>query len=584
MALYMAQAEAPGWILHNILIPATRIDATLNDAYRLMWRCTHGIKTRLVPEPVQVELHVIPSLLKGSWMPRSTMAFHPNVDPEQGTSNRRGSRWFGNFGRFGRRQRSFVRSLSDAASTSRERQPSTELSRPPSVTGMSDNEDAISITSASDAGAGYEDDESSVISTDDESNADEEEEVSDFDETTLRNTLFNATSLTDYGKNGAVPLMTNYEDEDLLDPAADEFQTAPNIVFSRTIEPTMHRARELNQLPVSQPGRPKLATTGPVFERNRCTVTMVYGDYAEKAQRSKRPKRYVVASDGSEGSQYAINWAMGTVLRDGDETLIVSVMETDTKLDSLQSQFEDPTRRHALQRVRSDMAILLANQAFVLLQRTVLGVKVSCQAVHAHNAKHMLLDLLDFYSPTMLIVGSRGIEAIRGGVLGSMSHYLVQKSSVPVMVTHNKLQLPRLPRGKADVVNNVRMRHTRLDQAVVEKYNAPNERDMDNEDVDPDAPEGEQLAHKHSDSEQSALARSQREEERMQRLNRKSFERRNNAGISALGKPVAAGPAVPGIARPLDENFYSLAPQPVDASVGSVTDGAARLTTHAPHS
>ena len=50
-----------------------------------------------------------------------------------------------------------------------------------------------------------------------------------------------------------------------------------------------------------------------------------------------------------------------------------------------------------------------------------------------------------------------------------MSHYLVQKSSVPVMVAHNKLKLPELPRGKADVVNNVRMRHMRLDQAAVEK-------------------------------------------------------------------------------------------------------------------
>ena len=158
------------------------------------------------------------------------------------------------------------------------------------------------------------------------------------------------------------------------------------------------------------------------------------------------------------------------------------------------------------------MAIFLCHQVFVLLQRTQLGVRIACQAVHSTNARHMLLDIADFYSPTMVIVGSRGVDGIRG-MLGSMSHYLVQKCSVPVMVCHNKLQLPRLPRGKADVVNNVRKRHMRLDQAAVEKLSSRPEPQDEEE-------EGE---HVQADREQ----REQRDSERMERLNRESLARRS---------------------------------------------------------
>jgi hypothetical protein len=46
-----------------------------------------------------------------------------------------------------------------------------------------------------------------------------------------------------------------------------------------------------------------------------------------------------------------------------------------------------------------------------------------------------MTDLIDFLEPTMVIVGSRGLGKLKGILLGSTSHYLVQKSSVPVMVS-----------------------------------------------------------------------------------------------------------------------------------------------------
>lgn len=420
------------------------------------------------------------------------------------------------------------------------------------------------------------DDESLAMTSDDDD--DDLDAPIEFDEETYQNTMRNALTIE---ANADPASVTNYEDEDLLDPAADEFQTAPNIVYTRNEgdgdgDVALFDSEGRPQPP---PGRGPLRYTGPYFGRNHCTLTMSWGDYEGCKQRSKRPKRYIIASDGSEGAQYAINWAMGTVLRDGDETLIVAVMETDAKLDVAN---DEPARRAAHQRIRRDMTLHLCRQAFVLLQRTSLGVKVACQALHATNARHMILDLVDFYSPTMVITGSRGIDKIRG-VLGSMSHYLVQKCSVPVMVCHNKLQLPRLPRGKADVVNNVRLRHTRLDQAVVEKYSSGHN-DSGGEEDDTDGTDGDgrdagigassaqDKSGKARTREEQRVEREARDTERMTRLNRESLVRRSSVPYTSTESAFSPPTAPEGVAAAaamqelkLSDSAASAAPEPAPA-------------------
>lgn len=68
-----------------------------------------------------------------------------------------------------------------------------------------------------------------------------------------------------------------------------------------------------------------LNTSRPVFQRDRCTITITQGD-PEKAlkESGRRSRRYVVASDMSDESRYAVEWAIGTVLKDGDELCVDS--------------------------------------------------------------------------------------------------------------------------------------------------------------------------------------------------------------------------------------------------------------------
>ncbi|KAG9020191.1 hypothetical protein FS837_008441, partial [Tulasnella sp. UAMH 9824] len=94
------------------------------------------------------------------------------------------------------------------------------------------------------------------------------------------------------------------------------------------------------------------------------------------------------------------------------------------------------------QQERQALASLLVRQATSLLQRTKLNVTVTCQAMHAKNARRLFLDIIDLLEPTMVIVGSRGLGKLKGILLGSTSHYLIQKSSVPVMVARRRLKRP----------------------------------------------------------------------------------------------------------------------------------------------
>ena len=69
-----------------------------------------------------------------------------------------------------------------------------------------------------------------------------------------------------------------------------------------------------------------MSTSRPQFARDRCTITMVHGDPNQFLQSSGRQKKiYMVASDFSEESRYAVEWAIGTVLRDGDDLYVFPI-------------------------------------------------------------------------------------------------------------------------------------------------------------------------------------------------------------------------------------------------------------------
>jgi hypothetical protein len=90
-----------------------------------------------------------------------------------------------------------------------------------------------------------------------------------------------------------------------------------------------HRAAARARSPPSElsPGTGRLA-----FGRDHYSIALMHGDLGGAFERTgRRARKYLVGSDMGEDSRYAVEWGIGTVLRDGDEMLIVNVNKNEVQ-------------------------------------------------------------------------------------------------------------------------------------------------------------------------------------------------------------------------------------------------------------
>ncbi len=66
------------------------------------------------------------------------------------------------------------------------------------------------------------------------------------------------------------------------------------------------------------------------------------------------------------------------------------------------------------------------------------------------------MSVIDHVKPTMVVMGSRGRNALKGVLLGSFSNYIVERSNVPVMVARRKLQKSKHKDLNPRLANNLR--------------------------------------------------------------------------------------------------------------------------------
>ncbi|KAH9469972.1 hypothetical protein Pst134EA_007242 [Puccinia striiformis f. sp. tritici] len=380
------------------------------------------------------------------------------------------------------------RSPSPGTPTTRKRSTNTidqspEPEDPPLDLTLSPSESSDSSDSS--ASSDEEEDEEDLSTNEDhettnqEEDEDEEEELllSENDteaQTILANTHANASSITpiDYLQKSNQPIPFIDQAPNITspppipisfastDPRSLIIRSPSTIVRKTSISSRNGSLRRRTSSSIIPPSKLKqqhlkLNVSRPIYQKNRCTITIEHGDFAKFSQDSERNRFYLVACDLSDESKYAIEWTIGTVLRQGDECLIIMIIETDSKLDPEEGSgtAADRTAKIRNQKDRQEKATLLVREATALLERTGLNVKVTCQAIHGKNPKHMLIDCIDYLEPNLVIVGRRGLTSSKTSLMGSVSHYLVQKSSVPVMVARRRLRtLPKVYKKKFGVV------------------------------------------------------------------------------------------------------------------------------------
>lgn len=199
---------------------------------------------------------------------------------------------------------------------------------------------------------------------------------------------------------------------------------------------------------------------------SRCVRTIYRGDFALMQQEAhedlRRIRKYLVATDLSDEAAHALEWTIGTVLRDGDTLLAIycvdeglGIVPNDVSVDD--SQLREQVAAIAASTRPSNSAPIVApapvpsplgpgfklesssasaspmgrerdkaeqeryravekitERVSKLLRKTKLQVKVVIEVIHCKSPKHLITEVIDYISPTMVILGSRGRRALKG--------------------------------------------------------------------------------------------------------------------------------------------------------------------------
>ncbi|KAH9823197.1 hypothetical protein DFH28DRAFT_351662 [Melampsora americana] len=455
-------------------VPEIRKKSTVTSGLR---KRASSLVEGILEEGTPLKLLGFPANLKGRRGSANDAFLNPGMAPPRGIIRNRWS--INNLNTFSR-QRMRISSLfsGNYHSPSTSRSPSPVPSGSQSRSGLdSDGESWSEVASGHVLDQSEQDYSDSDTSTDSSRSSDDDTLDSAVDQTILANTTANASAQTPIDF-----LQTSNQPIPFFDQAPNLTSPPPiPILFSSSNQPSETDPRRKSSIVLRSASRRKKSINGPgghiklplsvsrpVYEKNRCTITIEHGDRAEAFEKVGRSRFYLVASDLSEESKYAIEWTIGTVLRQGDECLIITLIETETKFDSDKSgSASDGRAKIRNQKDRREKATRLVREATALLERTTLNVKVTCQAVHAKSTKRTLVDCIDFLQPNLVIVGRHGASSVKGTLMGTVCQYLVQKSSVPVMVARRRLRIqPKVYKKRAQLDRTPRMH---LNEASIDK-------------------------------------------------------------------------------------------------------------------
>jgi nucleotide-binding universal stress UspA family protein len=182
----------------------------------------------------------------------------------------------------------------------------------------------------------------------------------------------------------------------------------------------------------------------------------------EAQDNQRRIRKYLVATDLSDEAAHALEWTIGTVLRDGDTLLAIycvdeglgiipneasgdeqikeqavaiaastkpsastpvlgpvhspSPLGPGARFGSTSSATSSPMgrERSKAEQERYRAVQDITDRVSKLLRKTKLQVKVVIEVIHCKSPKHLITEVIDYISPTLVILGSRGRSALKG--------------------------------------------------------------------------------------------------------------------------------------------------------------------------
>ncbi|BFZ08203.1 hypothetical protein BsWGS_11242 [Bradybaena similaris] len=153
-------------------------------------------------------------------------------------------------------------------------------------------------------------------------------------------------------------------------------------------------------------------------------------------EQQQQQRNCIIAVDGSEHSDYALDWYCKHVHKEGDHVVLVYVPELNDMLHSsrwsnsvyvFDREVMEAMLKEEQERIKADLEVFAQK-----LKDHGLGGKV--KSVMASKPGEGILSAAREEQATLMVVGSRGLGKLRRTLMGSVSDYLVHHSHIPVFV------------------------------------------------------------------------------------------------------------------------------------------------------
>ncbi|CAO3691215.1 unnamed protein product [Rhizopus stolonifer] len=239
----------------------------------------------------------------------------------------------------------------------------------------------------------------------------------------------------------------NESAEDSLDDSTEEEKEDDDEEDSYEADRELERITELNRFvsyeePTPDLNRPKSLRSLPFDTRadllvfadepntsqssDRIIVKSHYGaglsgQLDEELRPTRSSRAYLIACDFSEESIYAVDWAMGSMLRDGDTLHVVTVIKRKEKAKKRTKLLAEASKK-------------VTEKAKDTLEKMLLfDISLITYAI-CGKVKDVLSRLIEELSLSMIICGCKKQSRLKWFFTDSVSSYLIETSSIPVTV------------------------------------------------------------------------------------------------------------------------------------------------------
>jgi nucleotide-binding universal stress UspA family protein len=135
-------------------------------------------------------------------------------------------------------------------------------------------------------------------------------------------------------------------------------------------------------------------------------------------------KHFIVGTDGSDGARAAIEEALDLAASMNAKVTFVSVLRAADAL------VRDQLYRQQIREELADARVALAE---ALEQAEDAGVQAKCRVLEGHAADALVAFARE-QDADVIVVGSRGLGALRGVLVGSVSRSVTRHADRPVLV------------------------------------------------------------------------------------------------------------------------------------------------------